>query len=118
MTRANSRLVVVLLLCTMATTLPGAQAWALSSRLVAAPLPAAGCHGHTPAAPAPVSYQCCVNGHHWTLPSASFSPHPLLADGSTRVDGEDLSLISSLSAHIAVTTVPASSPPGIAPLRI
>jgi hypothetical protein len=112
--RSNSRFVVVLVLCVVATALPGAQALALSSVSV----PSAGCHGHAPAAPAPVSYQCCINGHHWTLPSTAISVHPLFARLSEVEDDSRFYLISSFRFETATSVVPASSPPGFAQLRI
>jgi hypothetical protein len=110
------RAVAGLLLITMAA-MPGAQAM---------PFPAAhpaGCHGggpvpNFPSLPSPTNFQCCVNGHHWTLPSMSFSIRPLLAQFAASDGGEDLSLASTLSAHFSLNAVTASSPPGIAPLRI
>ena len=66
----------------------------------------------------PVSYQCCVNGHHAAIPQAMFSARPLLALFSKSHGGEDFSLASVLAAHFSTVIVPASSPPGIAPLRI
>jgi hypothetical protein len=114
---ANSRMIAVLLLCTMTAALPGAQAFALAA---APPAHPAGCHRQGPATPtpAPVSYQCCVNGHHWTIPSASFSTQAPLAEFSRSDGGGDFSLASVLSAHFSMIVVPASSPPpGVAPLR-
>jgi hypothetical protein len=112
--RSNSKFVVILLLCAVAAALPGAQALALSS----VSLPSAGCHGHAPAAPAPASYQCCINGHHWTLPSSAISVRPLFARLSEVEDDSRIYLISSLRFETATSVVPASSPPGCAPLRI
>jgi hypothetical protein len=61
-----------------------------------------------------------VNGHHWTIPSVSFSfsMRLLLAQFATLDGGEDLSLSSIFSAHFSLNAVTVSSPPGIAPLRI
>jgi len=112
--RSNSRFAVVLLLCAVVAALPGAQALALSS----VSHPSAGCHGHAPASPAPVSYQCCINGHHWTLPSTAISVRPLLARLSALEDDSRIYLISSFRFETATSVVPASSPPGCAPLRI
>jgi hypothetical protein len=50
--------------------------------------------------------------------SFSFSERLLLAQFATLDGGEDLSLASTFSAHFSLSAVIASSPPGIAPLRI
>jgi len=112
----KSQILAVSLLSAMAVSLPGVQAFAFCS-----PPPAQmGCHSHGPAAPtpAPVSYQCCINGHHWTIPSALFSARPRLAQFSKSDSGEDFSTASIFSAHFSMIVIPACSPPGIAPLRI
>jgi len=113
----NSRILAVLLLSAMAAALPGVQAFALSST---PPAHLMGCHSHGPATPipAPVGYQCCMNGHNWTIPIASFSERPLLAQFAKSDRSDDFSLVSVLSAHVSIIVVPASSPPAIAPLRI
>jgi hypothetical protein len=113
------RMIAVLLALTMASALPGAHAVTIPATQTGHP---AGCHSHGPASssPAPTSYQCCVNGHHWTIPSVSFSfsERLVLAPFATLDGGEDLSLASTLSTHFSLNAVTASSPPGIAPLRI
>lgn len=78
------------------------------------------CHGHMPEQPAraPLSYQCCVNGHHAAIPQATFSARPLLALFPKSHGGEDFALASVLAAHFSTVVAPSSSPPGIAPLRI
>jgi len=111
-----SRMVAVIVLVAVGAAFAGAQA---SDHSIPQPkLPP--CHGHMPRLPAraPVSYQCCVNGHHAAIPQPSFSPRPLLALFSTPDSGEDVPQASVLSAHFSTVVVPASSPPGIAPLRI
>ena len=113
------RMIAVLVALTMATALPGAHAVTIPVTQAGHP---AGCHSHGPAtpSPAPISYECCVNGHRWTIPgvSFSFSERLLLAQFATLDGGEDLSLASTFSAHFSLSAVIASSPPGIAPLRI
>ena len=113
------RMIAVLLSLTMALALPGAHAVTIP---VAQPGHPAGCHSPrpTPLTPSPTSYQCCVNGHHWTIPSVSFSfsVRLLLAQFATLDGGEDLSLASTFSAHFSLNAVSVGSPPGIAPLRI
>jgi hypothetical protein len=78
------------------------------------------CQRHMPEQPSrvPVSYQCCVNGHHAAIPQATFSPRPLLALFSKSHGGENFSLACALAADFSTVAVPSSSPPGIAPLRI
>jgi hypothetical protein len=112
-------MIAVLLALTMATALPGAHAVTIPVAQTGHP---AGCHGPrpTPLTPSPISYQCCVNGHHWTIPSVpfSFSERLLLVQFATLDGGEDLSLASIFSAHFSLNAVTVSSPPGIASLRI
>lgn len=76
------------------------------------------CHGHMPVQPAPVSYQCCINGHQAAIPQAMYSPHPLFAQLSTLDSGEEFSSASAFSSYSSMIVIPASSPPGIAGLRI
>jgi len=112
----SSRIVAVIVLVAVGAACAGAQA---SDHSIPPPkLPP--CHRHMPEQPArtPVSYQCCINAHHVAIPQATFSPRPLLAQFSKSDGGEDISLASVLSAHFSTIIVPASSPPGIAPLRI
>jgi len=113
------RMIAVLVALTMATALPGAHAVTIPVAQTGHP---AGCHSPrpTPLTPSPTSYQCCVNGHRWTIPGVSFSVSErlLLAQFATLDGGEDLSLASTFSAHFSLSAVIASSPPGIAPLRI
>jgi hypothetical protein len=108
------RMVAMLLLLTMMAGLPAAQAM---------PVPlahAAGCHSHRPEtpSPAPISYQCCVNGHHAAVPIVSFALHFALAEviSSDGVDGPSLALL--LGVNSAPSIFPSASPPGVAPLRI
>lgn len=111
------RMIAVLLSLTMASALPGAHAAAIPATQTGHP---AGCHGHGPAtpSPAPTSYQCCVNGHLAAVPNVSFSVQPLLAHFAALDGGGELSLASTLFVHFSLNAVIASSPPGIAPLRI
>jgi len=78
------------------------------------------CHGHLPEQPAraPLSYQCCVNGHHAAIPQATFSARPLLALFPKSHGAEGFSLASVLAAHFSTVVAPSSSPPGTVPLRI
>ena len=111
-----SRIVAVILLVAVGATFASAQA---SDHSIPQPkLPP--CHGHTPEQPSrvPVSYQCCVNGHHAAIPQATFSARPLLALFSTSHGGEDFSLASALAADFSTVVAPSSSPPGLLPLRI
>jgi hypothetical protein len=111
-----SRIVAVIVLVAVGAAFASAQA---SEHSIPQPkLPP--CHGHVPELPSrvPVSYQCCVNGHHAAMPQATFSARPLLALFSKSDSGENFSLGFALSAHSSIIVVPSSSPPGIAPLRI
>ena len=70
------------------------------------------------ATPAPVSYRCCLDGHHWTLPGSVVSVRPLFAHPSEAGDNSRFPLISSFRFETATSVVPASSPPSCVPLRI
>jgi len=112
----SSRIVAVVVLVAVGAAFASAQA---SDHSIPQPkLPP--CHGQMPEQPSrvPVSYQCCVNGHHAAIPQATFSARPLLALFSKSEGGQNSSLASVLAAHFSTVIVPASSPPGIAPLRI
>ena len=112
----SSRIVAVIVLAALGAAFASAQA---SDHSIPQPkLPP--CHGRMPEQPArvPVSYQCCVNGHHAAIPEATFSARPLLALFSKSHGGEDFSLTSVLAAQFSTIVVPASSPPGLAALRI
>ena len=110
------RAVLVLLLITMAA-MPGAQAMPFPAVQAAHP---AGCHGHEPAppVPSPTNFQCCVSGHDAAIPNAAGAMRPLVAKSATLDGRGDLALASTFSAHFSSNVVTASSPPGIAPLRI
>jgi len=107
----TSRLVAVLLLCTMASAMPGLRAFARS----ATPTHPVGCHGH---APAPLSYECCVNGHHAAMPNLAFSTRPPLAQAASLEPDQKILQASDFFRHCTVSVVPSYSPPDAAPLRI
>jgi len=111
-----SRIVAVIVLVAVGAAFASAQG---SDHSIPQPkLPP--CHGHMPEQPAraPLSYQCCVNGHHAAVPPATFSARPLLALFPKSHGGEDFSPASVLAPHFSTVVTPSSSPPGIAPLRI
>jgi len=111
----GSRIVAVIVLLTVGAAFAGSQASALFIPQTKHPP----CHGPMPGpSRAPVSYQCCMNGHHAAIPQATFSPRPLLAQFSKSDSREDFSGPFALSPHSSIIVTPASSPPGIAPLRI
>jgi hypothetical protein len=89
----------------------------------------AGCHGHrsgnrshnpsqNPLPAPPVSFQCCVNGHHAALPSAMFSSRPLPAQISDSDREAKLPVDSALTGNFAALLLPSVSPPHPAPRRI
>lgn len=87
----------------------------------------AGCHGAAapsprPANPAPVSYQCCVNGHHAAIPNASFSLRTSLRTVDAQLcrlqDGEGAHSDCVPLLNSALSATDSGSPPGIVPLRI
>lgn len=112
-----SRTMALLLLGTMAAALPGMQTLAISADSPQSSRPAA-CHGHHPVTPskAPVSFQCCVNGHHTALPSALFSPGPF-TQASALDDQNSFRQTASESIYLQGSTISAS-PPIAAPLRV
>lgn len=112
----SSRIVALIVLVAVGAAFASARA--LDHSIPQPKLPP--CHGHMPEQPArvPVSYQCCINGHHAAIPQATFSARPLLALLSKSDGGEDFSLASVVAAHFSTVVAPSSSPPGLAPLRI
>ena len=116
--QAISRITGLFLLIGMVCASPGAHAFAFSAALH--PVHLAGCHSHRPTTPShsPVSYQCCLNGHHAAIPSAAFSFHPLVARISALDEGAPVAAASLPELHCA-SAVPTNSPPGTGtPLRI
>jgi len=114
-----SRITALVLLLGMAS-MPGA-ALVPQGRLSA---PLAGCHGrhsgHRSEAPLPVpaSLQCCVNGHHAALPSATFSSRTPLAPIADFNRESNLFVNSAGASHFAPSLLPSVRPPGLTPLRI
>lgn len=97
--------------------LPGTLAVAVSPA-VATQHPA-GCHGHRPVAPspAPISFQCCVNGHHAAIPNAAFTiPQDAPRCGSNA--DVQLCIGRESDRNIVQFLFSSSSPPGSSPLRI
>lgn len=115
--RRISRTIAMVVLVTMCATLLDAPVLALPTILVGHP---ARCHGGTPApqTPAPVSYQCCVSGHHWAIPGPSDSHRPLIAQLSAFNESRSIpcDLVSCFVSRALV--LPSSSPPSLSPLRI
>jgi hypothetical protein len=114
-----SQIFAAFLVVITVSALPGVHAFALSNEGSGSSQPPASCHHHLPVAPskAPVSYQCCVNGHHAAVPSATFSLQPLAVELSSSDNRHPFSVAFSdlLSPMISP---PSASPPGAAPLRI
>jgi|SRR5579862_593639 len=109
---------IAVLLLGAVCALPGTFAGAASA---AGPrVHPAGCHDRHPATPfpTPVSFQCCVNGHHAALPNASFTvgsqdarTPDLVPDFQVRIELDS----DRNSVHVLF---PSNSPPGTSPLRI
>ena len=90
----------------------------------------AGCHSHESLAslplpivpatvpPAPRSYQCCVAGHHATIPLASFSLRLVLARVGDVSNAVRLSLGTAVHSSSIALISPFGSPPGGFSLRI
>lgn len=111
----NSRLSAVLLLVTFVAAISGVQTFA--SEPMRHP---AGCHAPMLSHPslAPVSYQCCANGHDWAIPNAQFSFDRPVADVRLADVIDDSHLSSNWLSHFVEFDFPSNSPPGFAPLRI
>jgi hypothetical protein len=113
-----ARMIAVLLVAAVCVALPGAQAWSMSA---AQPSHPAGCHSHGPAvpspSPAPVSYQCCVNGHHWAVGTAGFVLRPLAGISVRLHRGQEIS-VEPVPVQFVILVVPSISPPGAVPMRI
>ena len=116
MKRPISRIAAVLLLGVVSSIFPGAPSFALPDP----PAHSAGCHSHqSPApSPAPVSYQCCVAGHHVAIPGVSFSGQfPLLY--LCKASEADSRPMASIGHHNFLIQIPSpDGSPGLAPLRI
>jgi hypothetical protein len=108
------RMIAMVLVGVTVAANPGAHALAFLTTAAAHP---AGCHSHAPATPAPISYQCCVSGHHAAMPNASFSPRALTAPPCGLGD-EQLCRSSEFDRRSVMFVDPSNRPPGAAPLRI
>jgi hypothetical protein len=82
-----------------------------------APSHAAGCHGHSPKTPAPVSYSCCQTGHGAALVQASSMFQPLVFVSSNTLNSNSYGLTPSF-VGVRYQINPSSSPPGNFPRRI
>ncbi len=112
------RMTAVLLLGTILAGVSGALAAAVSPALTTGH--SAGCHGHGPAtpSPAPVSFQCCVNGHHAAIPNASFTLRSQDAAISASVADEQLRIGFACHRNSVEFLFSSNSPPGTTPLRL
>lgn len=111
----NSRLIAVLLLVAFVAAMSGMQAF--SSEPMRHP---ARCHGPMPSAPspAPVSYQCCVNGHDWAMPNMQFSYDRPLTQIVPAYVCDESSLSFGELRHFSESVSQPVSPPRSSPLRI
>ncbi len=108
----RSRLMSGLLLLAFVAALPGTQVFAMT-------MPAghpAGCHDSGPSPADTPSYECCISGHHWAMPGAAFSLHPLV--DMANVSEPDHDAICSVPSSFEIAVAPSVSPPGSSPLRI
>jgi hypothetical protein len=110
---AFKKLVTVLFMVVVvaAMTMPAMPAFAV------APSHPAGCHGHSPKAPAPASYTCCQTGHGAALLPASSTHRPLILCGVVTLQSDSL-CVKPLSNGIRYLANPSSSPPDNFPQRI
>jgi hypothetical protein len=127
--QGSMRRVAMLLLVTMAATLAGVQGLAFpAAQADSFPLPPlhlhpAGCHSQESSAPKapsplPTSYQCCANGHHAAIPSASFTVRSMAAQLCSLVSVDEPRLNFASSLRWEKLSAPSNSPPSGVPLRI
>jgi len=128
--QGSMRMVAVLLLVTMAAALAGVQGLAFpvaqaDSFPLSLPLHLhpAGCHSQESSAPKtpsplPTSYQCCANGHHAAIPSASFTVRSMAAQLCSLVSVDEPRLNFASSLRSETLPAPSNSPPSGVPLRI
>jgi hypothetical protein len=112
--QAISRVAAVLLLGVMSTIVLGVPSFALTDP----PAHPAGCHSHQSSAPAPVSYRCCVAGHHAAIPGVSFSGQFPLLYLCKASEGEQYPTASIGSHAFSILILSSAHSPGLAPLRI
>ncbi|MGA7908384.1 MAG: hypothetical protein WCA16_13330 [Candidatus Sulfotelmatobacter sp.] len=114
MTRLRSGIVTVALLAAMLPALAGA-----AHRMPPPESHLAGCHGHgvPTSAPQPISYQCCVAGHHPVVVTNCFSMRPPqgILEAAT---AESPARPAVTMAGFSIAMVSAYSPPLSSPLRI
>ena len=83
-----------------------------------APVQEAGCHSHHKTPDAPVTYQCCQNGHDSALvQSAESGRQPLMLVSITPISSVP-ALIQNPVSCSTTTARDSGEPPGISPLRI
>jgi len=111
----NSRLIAVLLVVTFVAAISGVQGFA--SEPMTHP---AGCHAPMPRFPslAPVSYQCCANGHDWAIPNVQFSCDRPVAEIVPADVSDEGNLSFGEQRHIPQSVFQSASPPRSSPLRI
>lgn len=124
----KSPILVVLLIATMASASVGNVAWAETDHAARVVKGGSGpaCHGHSsktsshtrlPESPAPVSYQCCLNGHDAAVVQTSALLQPLEQSSGLNLQRE-IALLASSLLSFAFREVFTSQPPGASPLRI
>jgi hypothetical protein len=85
--------------------------------LAIAPLHPAGCHGHLPKTPSPVSYSCCHGGHGAALLATSSSFQSLVLCSLNTLKS-DFFYVTSAPTGVRYQVDPSSSPPSNFPKRI
>jgi len=113
---AHSRPIALLLLVTFLAAMSGTQGFAALP--MAHP---AGCHGPSgsaPSSPAPRSFQCCANGHHWAIPGTAFSPERLVAQLLPAAVCAEAGLGFGAGRRSTEFVTQSASPPPSSPLRI
>src|SRR3989442_12560890 len=79
----------------------------------------AGCHGHgSPTPTAPVSYQCCISGHHRALPGNFFSGAVLLSDFGRTSDSGGILPAYHLTFRPVFLISSSPGSPGLTSLRV
>jgi hypothetical protein len=117
MTRLGSRILTVALLAAMLPSLTGAVRLLPIAAVASHP---AACHHHGVPAPAsqPVSYQCCVAGHHSVVITDSFSPRPPQRQALETSGAMRMHPATNADAGFSIAIFSAYSPPGFSLLRI
>jgi hypothetical protein len=114
--RGSPRPIALFLLAPFLLAMLSAQSIALPTMPAGHP---AGCHENEPTpSPAPVSYQCCVMGHHWAMPGTAYSTDLSVFTPLQHATLEARVPVVDLLQEIRDCVFSSASPPKALPLRI